>query len=176
MAITAIEITQDNIVSGSDLLPVHSPLVFIAKVTYNTSIPDYVLVDIIDEYSIVLETLRANPYQDLSATEREFYFIADEVLRSKMNDFDDFAQTTATLQYVTDITKLFTIKFYDPVGSEFDQVSFNAIHGAAQFGSNPNLTNIYNNVTEQYVAAKNMPVYAYFYNSDTSRTLSVTVS
>ncbi len=177
MAITSITITQDNIVSGSDLLPVHSPLVFLVDSEFTGAVPDYISVDLFDENGTLLNTYAAYPYSDLTLTKRQFYFISDEILRSKMQSFDDFVQAGASLVYVNRITKVFTLTFYDPsTPTTNDSVTFTAIHASGQFGSNPNMTNIYNNTAENYIAIKNKPVYVYFYNNDTTRTLTVTVT
>jgi hypothetical protein len=174
MAIISINITQDNIVNGSNLMPIHSPLIFLADVTYSGLTPDILLIDVIDENSVVLDTFRAIPYKDLLLNCRQFMFIADKVLRGYMDEFDDIVQTANSLIHVAAITKQFTIKFYDPdVPATEDSIDIVACHGVAQFSENPNLDKIFNNDSEVISGAALMPVYAYFYNDDITNVLDV---
>ena len=73
MAITDITISQDNKVASSNLVPIHSPVIFIVDVTYTGLIPEVLNVEISDETGL-LETYRAIAYSDPSATERQFVF------------------------------------------------------------------------------------------------------
>lgn len=174
MAITGISISQDNKVGDSDLLATQSPLVFLVDVTYTGLIPDVLYCDIYDKDSELLSTFKCIPYKDLLPTIRQFMFIADGILRGYMEDFNDFVQTENSLEYVEDITKIFELKFRDPdAGVTDESITFTAIHAIRQFGENPNLSEIYNNDHDTYIAAKGKPCYVYFYNNNESNVLSI---
>jgi hypothetical protein len=173
MAINSITISQDNKVNGSDLLPVHSTLVFLADVNYTGEYPLSILVDIIEDGDI-LETFRASVNTDLLANLRQFYFVANDVIKGLMGSFDDFAQLNDTLAYVNDITKTVTLKFRDPDNElTFDETTVTFVHGAAQFGENPNLDTIYNNEPSLYYGVEGGFVYVYFYNENESNALTI---
>jgi len=173
MAITDISI-QDYKVGDSDLLAVHSPLTFLIDVTYSGVIPDILYCDVYDEDSVLLVTLKCIPYQDLTPTERRFIFIADSIIRGYMNEFDDFVQTENSFVHVPDITKIFELKFRDPDAGVSDEPAiFTAIQSAREFGENPNLTEIFNNEPQDYIAAKDEPAYVYFYNDNTTNILTI---
>lgn len=177
MAISNITITQNNIVGSSDLIPVHSPVIFIADCTYSGAIPTYLLVDVIDSASVLLATYRAIPYRDSSLTVRQFMFIADEILRSYMASFDDVAQSDNTLIHIPNQQKIFTIKFKDPANfTTNDSDTITAIHGSGQFGENPNFNTVYANATGSYIAGANKQAYVYFYNNNASNVLTITVA
>lgn len=173
MAIVSISISQSNVVEGSNLLPIHSPLVFLADVSY-TGINPYVLyVDVIYNGE-VLDTFKAIPYNDPFNGVRTFAFVANSVIKGLMGSFDDFLQLNNTLSYVENITKLVTIQFRDPANeltTAFIEVDL--IHGAAQFGDYPNFADVYNNENKIYYGAKGSFVYAYFYNNDTDNIITV---
>jgi hypothetical protein len=173
MAIISIEIVQDNKVGNSDLVPIHSPLIFLINATYNVSIPDYILVDI-KEDSTVLSTWKCIAYKDLSTSVRQFAFIANEPVLSQMESFEDFAQLENSLEFVENITKVLELNFYDPdsIGTN-DSVILTFCHGAKQFGEQPNLEAIYNNEIKIYYAEKDKFVYVYFYNADPNNVLSI---
>lgn len=177
MAITSISINQDNFVGSSDLLPVHSPLVFLVDVNYTDAVPDVLNVEIRDEDNNILEEYRAIPYLDPLTTQRQFAFRADLPIRSLMEEFDDFFQNVNTLEFVEDITKIFKVRFIDPEDKNiYDELTATFIHGAAQFGENPNKSDIFNNVSTTYYGSVDGFTYVYYYNSDTINNLSVTVS
>jgi len=174
MAITSISITQDNIVEDSNLIPIHSPVMFIADVLYTGLVPDTINVQILNESDTLLQTYKCIPYRDLLTGIRQFIFIASEPIRSLMEDFADFAQLVETLVAVPDITKIFKLKFVDPDNSAiFDVETFTFAHAIKQFGENPNLNEQYNNEDDHYFAAKNTPVYLYFYNNDSANVVNV---
>lgn len=174
MAITNISIHEDNKVGDSDLLAVQSPLAFLVDVTYTGAIPDVLYCDVYDEDSVLLSTFKCIPYQDLLETERRFIFIADSILRGYMDVFDDFVQTVGSFVYVDGITKIFELKFRDPdEGVPDESIIFTAIHASKEFGENPNLSEIFNNESQSYLAPKDGVVYVYFYNDDTSNQVSV---
>ena len=173
MAITSINISQDNKVGDSNLCPIHSPLVFLADATYDSQEPSELYVDIISDGD-VLETYKCIPFADLLANLRQFAFVANDVIKGLMSKFDDTAQLNDTLQYVEGITKLVTFKFYDPENETvFDEVVIDLVHGAAQFGENPNFVDIYNNEDQIYYSPDGQIVYVYFYNEDVSNVLTI---
>lgn len=174
MAITDISITQDNIVSGSNLLPVHSTLSFIADVTYSGTTPDVIHVEIRDDTDTLIDTWKAIPYKDLLATLRQFVFIANDPVKSIMSEFDDVFQLDTTTVNIEDITKILKIRFVDPdTPATYDEIEIDFVHGASQFGSNPNLDAQFNNENDDYFAAKDGIVYVYFYNDDTSNVVDI---
>jgi hypothetical protein len=156
MAITAITISQDNIVNGSNLMPVQSSLTFIADVDYTGATPDSIDVEILDESDVVLETYSAVPYKDVTTTQRQFVFKADGPLKALIDDFEDFFQLNETLEYVENITKQFKLKFIDPDTPDY-----------------PNLEDQFNNDTDTYYAPKNSWVYVYFYNDDITNDVAI---
>lgn len=174
MAITNITISQTNEYNGSNLLPVHSPLIFKADATYTGTPPDVLLLDIINDGE-VLGTYKCIPGDDLTASVRQFIFIADGLVKGFMSDFDDTSQLNETFQHIPEMTKVLDVKFYDP---EDDRISdiFTAtfVHGASQFGGRPNFEGIYNN-TENFIflGPKDGFTYVYFYNSDPANILTI---
>ena len=173
MAITDITISQDNIVNGSNLMPVHSTLVFLVDVTYTGVDPTSLLVDVIYD-SEVLETYKCVPFNDPLANVRTFAFIANDVMKGLMGKFDDFAQLNETLEYVEGRTKLFTLNFYDPDNiATNDSVVIDLVHGAAQFGDDPNFDEIYNGADQLVYGPDGKWCYIYFYNEDVNNVLTV---
>lgn len=174
MAITNINIAQDNVVNGSNLEPVHSTLTFIADVTYTGGTPEVIHVEIRDDTDTLLETYKAIPYKDPLPTIRQFVFVADGPVKSIMESFDDFFQLNESLIFVEDITKILKIRFVDPdTPATFDEVTIDFVHGAAQFGESPNLDTQFNNANDIYFAAENGIVYVYFYNDDPANDVAV---
>lgn len=174
MAINEIEITQSNVVEGSNLLPIHSDLVFIADVTYEGQTPDIVHVEIRDINDTLLETYKAIPYKDLLSTLRQFVFVANEPIKSLMGLFDDFSQLNDTLLPVPDITKELKIRFVDPDTPAInDEVTIDFVHGAKQFGENPNLDDQFNNSLDTFFGEKDGIVYVYFYNDDAANDVAI---
>lgn len=174
MAITTLSIYQDNKTGDSDLMPIHSPLVFLVDADYTGGAPATIHCEIYDSVSVLKGTFKCVPYQDISTSTRRFMFIAQRVLKSYMGEFQDFAQSDGTLVYVDDITKVFRLVFVDPDAVAGDvETTITAIHGVSQFGSDPNFPDIYNNVTEVVTGIKDKPCYVYFYNEDESNILAV---
>jgi hypothetical protein len=174
MAISDITISQDNVVNGSNLLPIHSTVTFLADVTYSGLTPDVIHVEVRDDTDTLIDTWKAIPYKDLLATVRQFAFVANDPVKSTMLGFDDFFQLIDTLEYAEDITKVLKIRFVDPDDSDtYDEIEFTFIHGAAQFGEYPNLDSIFNNETDEYLSPKDDIVYVYFYNDDTANVVDV---
>lgn len=174
MSINTISISQDNKVGSSDLMPIHSPLVFLCDVQYTGEYPTSVYVDIIDSNSDVVETFRAIPYRDLLSNLRQFAFVANDVIKGLMDTFNDESQLTDTLVYLGELTKTYTLKFYDPENEIVsDETTVTFIHGAAQFGEDPNFYDIYSNEETIYYGANGQGVYVYFYNEDTNNVLVI---
>lgn len=172
MAITSITISQDNIFIGSNLLPIHSPLVFIVTVIYTTTAPDILKVGIYDDTSTLLDTFKCIPYEDTNSTTRKFIFIANEVIKGLMNGFDDELINLNQLTYIENITKVLRLRFYDPdVPATYDEETFTFIHGSKQFSERPNLDTIFANTPDVYYALKNSFVYVYFFNSNAANVL-----
>jgi hypothetical protein len=174
MAITAITISQDNIINGSNLMPVQSSLTFIADVDYTGATPDSVNVEILDESDTLLETYSAVPYNDVTPTQRQFVFKAEGPLKALIDDFEDFFQLNETLEYVENITRQFKIKFVDPdTPATNDEVLIDGAQAVRQFGDYPNLEDQFNNDTDTYYAPKDSWVYVYFYNDDITNDVAI---
>lgn len=173
MAIISVDISQDNKVGSSNLVPIHSPVIFIADVTYSGVTPDVLNVEISDETGL-LDTYRAIPYNDTLATVRQFVFISNTAIKGLMDNFEDFHQLNETFLPVPDITKEFTLKFVDPDNALiFDEVLINFLHGFNQFGDNPNKDAQYNNDEDIYFAGQDRFVYVYFYNDNASNNVVI---
>src|SRR3989304_6994104 len=110
MAITQVEISQDNKYNDSDLLPVHSQLVFLVNATWTTSAPDNLYVGIFDDTDTLLDTYKCIPYSDIQANVRQFAFIASEPVRSMMEPFDDTLQAVDTLVHIPEMTKVLRLR------------------------------------------------------------------
>jgi hypothetical protein len=172
MAITAINITQDNKSGNVDLLSIHNPLVFLVDVDYTAEVPDTLYVDLLDELGVLIATFAAIPYSDsASGSTRTFAFLASDILRSYMTSFDDFESPENTLEFVPNITRQFSLKFY--IGAVEDSVSFVACHAARQYGESPAMEDIYNNINETYYTGAGRPVYVYFYNNNPANILTI---
>ena len=177
MAITGLTIIQDNKIGDSDLLAVHSPLSFIVEAAHDGTIPDELGCDVLIN-SVLQDSYRMIPLRDTSPTTRDFVFMADQILRSFMNGFDDFGQLNETLLPVEDITQEFELLFYDidtPATNE--TLNFVACHAARQFDdvNGANMFDIYNNQSDNYIGYLNNPVFVYFYNNDPDAVLSIGV-
>lgn len=173
MAINYINIVQDNKVGDSNLLPIHSPLSFLIDVEYSGEYPTELYVDIISN-SNVIGSYKAIPFKDVLGNVRRFIFVATDVLKGIMADFDDMFQVLNSLVPLGKITRLITVKFYDPDNiSMADEVEVNLIHGVSQFGEEPNLVDVFNNIPQTYYGAKGSFVYVYFYNDDINNIITV---
>ncbi len=176
MAISTLTIIQDHVIpAASDLLCVHSPLVFIIDAEYSGVAPDYIYASIYDVPGTnFIDKFKMIPYLDVSSTHRQFIFISDSIVRGLMEDFPDFVQTGESLVIVEDITKRFAIKFHDPDEDASDiWTYFTALIATRQFGKDPNAVEIFDNDVDTYIGAANKPVYVYFYNDDANNTLTV---
>lgn len=171
MSITAIDIVQSNVTNDSNLMSVHSPLVFIVNATFTGSPPELLYCSVFNSDAEVLGLFKCIPYQDILSTIRQFIFVADSILRGFMEDFNDFVQSSGSIEYCDGITKEFTLKFWEPM--YFDvELDIVALHCVRQFGDDPNAENIFENEAQTYIGIENKPVYLYFYNDDTSNIIS----
>lgn len=172
--ILGITVYQDNKVGNSNLLPVHSPLVFLVDVQYSGAAPNELYAILKDDNSVTLATFNCIPYQDILATVRRFAFVANDLIRGYMDGFDDQVTTAFSLTHIDDITKEFNLIF-EAVGEDVssENINFVAIHGANQFGMNPNKEDIYNNEPSEYIGVTNKPVYVYFYNNNINNVISL---
>ncbi len=165
--ITTLTIFQDNIEGESNLMPVHSPLVFLVDADFTGEVPDYIYCHIYHA-GILLNTFKCIPYKLVSSGKYRFMFIADSILRGYMDDYADFYQEEGAAD-VENITKAFLLTFEDPDGdADPKNVKVIAMHATSQFGEAPNKENIYNNEDEIICGAKGQPVYLYCYVEDGS--------
>ena len=175
MAINSLTISQDNKLNGSDLLSVHNPLAFICNAFYSGQNPSFIYVDLYVE-TILIKTLKAIPFKDLTGTLRQFVFIASDILRSQMDMPEDFGQSANTLMFVDNLTKEMSLTFRDPDGIAAPvSTSFVICAGASQFGdaNGANLLEQFNNDSQIYYCGKGGRAYVYFYNADTNNILSI---
>lgn len=110
MAITNIEIVQDNIVGDCDLLSVASPLVYLVNATYTGAVPDVIYARLFDG-ATDLGYYKCLPWKDLSSAVRQFWFKADEILRQYVPLLEDVAQSDNTLIEISGAVKGLTLKF-----------------------------------------------------------------
>lgn len=173
MSITSLNIAQDNKVGDSNLLPIHSPLVFLVEATYVGSPPEDVRVEVIVDGD-VLNEYRLVPVVDLLSNLRQFAFVADTVIKGIMSNFDDVLQLNNTLSFVSNITKFVTLRFYDPLNKGIeDEVDIDFAHAAKQFSEYPNLVDEYNNENRLVYGVEGGFVYCYFYNDNPLNIITV---
>lgn len=110
MAITNIEIVQDNIVGDCDLLSVASPLVYLVNATYTGAVPDVIYARLFDG-ATDLGYYKCLPWKDISSTVRQFWFRADEIIRQYVPLLEDVAQSDNTLIEIDGAVKSLTLKF-----------------------------------------------------------------
>lgn len=162
MAVTNITISQNNVYSGSTLMPIHSPLVFIATATFTGTAPDEMQAKIYDTTPTLLVTYRAVYLDDPTSTTRRFAFIANDALKSLMSDFNDNdPQLIETLQEADNMQRRLTLIFSEDVDSASQAVR--PAHGARQFGESPNLTDVYSNEEKTFYGLKDGFCYVYFF-------------
>jgi hypothetical protein len=164
MAITGVTIEQDNII-GDGLLAGHNLLVFIAKVTYTGQVPQTLSVTVNgNDYSAI-------PYSD-GIGYRKFAFVAGDILRSYLPNFDDYAQMDMTVEACLNIiSPVITITFN--ADGFYDSCSLKLINSARQFGQSPNCTEIEGNELTTFIASHEGEAYLYFYNDDVNNVLTV---
>lgn len=169
-----LTISQSNITAECNLLAVHNPIVFLVDAEYSTTIPEYILVDILDSEDTLIDTFRCIPYFDTSGVVRRFAFIADSIFRSLLGSFDDFVSQEKSLEYCEGLTRELSLRFYaDEEGGQEVTISLVICHAARQFSQNPLLTDIFTNQDVTYYGGKNKPVYVYFYNDDVNNIISI---
>jgi len=170
MAITSITVIQDNKVDSCPLLSVHNPLVFIVEANYTSTAPDTLYVS----ESINSGIYSCIPYSDPQAGKRQFMFIADEIIRGLMGDFDDIIQAGTTNIFRANKTLPVILTFYDPSTPATNvTIDFIAMVASRQFGESPSVNEIYENEDENYVGIVGSPCYCYFFNDNTSNVLTV---
>lgn len=173
MAITSITVVQDNKVDSCPLLSVHNPLVFIVEANYTSTAPDTLYVS----ESVNSGIYSCIPYSDPQAGKRQFMFIADEIIRGLMGDFDDIVQAGTTNIFRANKTLDLTLTFYDPSTPATDcTIDIIAMAGSRQFGESPSINELYENEDESYVGIVGFPCYCYFFNDSTSNVLTVSES
>lgn len=172
MAITSITVIQDNKVDSCPLLSVHNPLVFIVEANYTSTAPDLLYVN----ENIARKVYSCIPYSDPQAGKRQFMFIADEIIRGLMEDFDDVIIGDGENKHVNNRTLDLTLRFYDPdTPTTYVEIDLTAIHATRQFGESPSINSIFENDSETYIGVVGFPCYVYFYNDNASNVLSVVV-
>lgn len=174
MAVTALNISQDNIEGDSNLMAVHSPLIFLINVNYTGTAPDTIYCDVYDSDDVDLGRFKCIPYYDLTSALRQFMFIADSILRGFMDTFEDIVQSGGSLEYIENITKEFKLIFRDESETYVDTIEFVAAHVCRQFGENINLEDLFNNEALTYYGYENKPVYVYMYNDNESNFPGIT--
>jgi hypothetical protein len=172
MAITAVNIAQNNIVGDSNLMAVHSPLIFLINASYSGASPENFYCKVYDEDDTLLGTFKCIPYLDILATLRQFMFIADSILRGFMYDFSDELQSAGSLEHIEDMTKIFKLEFGDFVTAFTDEITIVALHSNRQFGEDINQTEIFNNEDKTYYGYEGKPVYMYIYNDSEANSIT----
>jgi hypothetical protein len=169
MTITAIDITQDNTVGVVDLLAVHNPLVFIAVATWNTDVPNNIYAEIDSTvYKMAF-------YEDLSATQRAFLFVSEEILRSLLPALVDISQSVDTIIEIPDLILDVTIDFTKVAeGVPADSVDIIACHAARDFEDENGaaMVDIWNNESQYYVGAVDQDVYLYWWNDNAANIIN----
>ena len=168
--ITGLTISQSNITEDCNLLAVHNPLSFFIDADYTSTAPNKLAVEIWDTTQ-KLGTFNCIPYEDVSSNVRRFLFIADELLRSYMQSYEDYFSVVDVCEHVSNATFEFTLKFID--GEISTEVSFVACHASRQIGQDALMTDVADNSDELFIGAFGMPVYAYFYNDDPNAVITV---
>jgi len=165
----SISIVQDNRDEAFNLVSINNPLVFICEVEYDGLTPDYLETELLKE-GVVVGTFKAISYKDTAPQTRQYYFKADDIIKSFLTDFKDFAQGANTTIFVPNITAQFSVKFkYEALTAQCDFTACNAVR---QFGNSTGaeMTDI-NNATI-YTAGEGGVVYIYFYNWDENNVIS----
>ena len=168
MAITDITLVTTE---SNYPIAVHSPFYIIWQAVYSGAVPTSLTVEI-SEDGITYETgFKAIPYSDPLATVRQFMFRCDAIVRGFMTEFEDVPQSENSLLFLDDFSKKLWIRAKDDTGlivSEFEGVF---LAGVRQFGTNEVMSDI--NENKDYIAAKAMPCYLYFFNDDENNVITV---
>jgi hypothetical protein len=174
MSATAVNIYQDNITDDCNLLSVHNPLIFLIDVTYTGEPTEILYCKILDEDSETLGIFKCIPYADVTASVRRFALMADSLLRGFMDELDDFSQSAGSLEFCSNMTKEFTLKFYAESEVIYDSVLIIALQGVRQFGEDPSISELYHNEPQTYIAAEGKPLYVYIYNDSELNSIGIT--
>jgi len=166
----SLTIVQDNKQSGVDLLAINNPLSFIVEATYTGITPDYIPVDLYFDGEIIA-SFKALSYKDSAPLTRQFVFLADEIIRGYMDDLNDFAQASGTMQPLENITKEFQVVF--TYQNQSVSITFVACNGVRQFGDEFGACMVDVNNNKTYTAGENGTVYLYFYNDNENNVITV---
>jgi hypothetical protein len=167
---SSISIVQDNVVDGATLFTINNPLVFLVNVTYTGTVSDYIYVYIYDVDDNLLSTnLIAPAYKDISVSVRQYIFNADQILRGLNEELQEWVQTANTINLDPN-SNTFRLEFEatdtETLGSPVtDDITFNVLQSAVQFGTSPSRSDIYDNDTLTFIGYYGFWVYTYFYNS-----------
>lgn len=165
MAITSITVFQDNVFNNLNVMGVHSPLVFLIDAEYTGDEPNFIYCEIFNEGNSLI-TVRCLYHEDVSESIRRFRFVADEILRSVMPNFDDIVQSGQSWINATNLSRQFNLVFQDDlVGTNQVNLEVEMVHAARQIGQNPTLDDVCANNNDLYVGGENKPVYVYFYDN-----------
>jgi hypothetical protein len=175
MPVSSIDLIESNYTGNSNLICIHNPVIFIVQANYIGAAPEYLEALLYDEDDVLLGTFRCIPYLDVTTTSRQFIFVADQIMRGYMGNFDDVLQTGGSLEYIEDRTKVFKLRFQKYMEAITGEYVVVALHGVRQFGDDQNAVSIYNNEPQVYYGAEDMPVYVYFYNNDPDAYISMTI-
>lgn len=174
-SILSITIAQDNKYSGVDLLSVHNPLVFLVDASYSGDPPDniYATLDGVTFY-------KCNYLEEVTASSRRFFFVADEILRAELDTVEDIVQTDGTVISAFNMTKEITLYFTDTGDPEYDintSVTIIACNASNDFVSEYGacMVNEVNNERRVYTAGKNKIVYLYWWNDDAANVIDGTM-
>ncbi len=168
MAITALTLYQDNRIGTFNAMAIHSPLVFLIDADYTAPAPDFIYCDIFSGGEKLI-TARCIYVADISESSRRFRFVADEILRGYMPEFDDEVQTGGSVMTLQNVTKEFTLTFKnDEAGTVQISILIDAIHAARQVGQTACMSDVCSNNNTLYIGFENKPVYVYFYISESS--------
>ncbi len=170
MSVLSLSIIQDNVSLGIDLLSIHNPLSFIVEALYTDNAPTTCNCSIYDKDDILLGNFSCIPYKDV-LNNRQFVFVADNIINSYMESFDDVTSPEQTVHELPNFTKYFKLVFTCESVSVFTE--FRGAHAVQQFGQTPQLEEVFNNASMTFYGCENKPVYIYFYNTTEGASISV---
>ena len=164
--ISELNITQSNIEGVVNVMAVHNDLVFLIDATYSGDIPTSIYCSVkVDGVERLLA--RCLYKKDISENVRQFIFVADEILRGMMPDYSDFTQGAGTFVEVTNISQVFSLTFQSDIeGTVSEGIEIEACHAARNIGEKANMIDLCANGDDAYIGAFGLPVYVYFYNSE----------
>jgi hypothetical protein len=167
MAITNINIFQDNIVDGSNLLSVDNPLIFLFDVTYSGEAPDSLGIKLFDDSTLLLEQRAIGIRSIATGSIIRFRYDATKIIPSffDTDSIDDVDQVENAFDQMA-ITKTMKIRAYDLENETLNvEIDFIAIRGSQQFGQYPNKIDLFNNTAKTFYTHPDYFTYVYFYNS-----------